>query len=73
MISVVDFDAREDQAGYSASNSLLFGVRRKESAWLEGAVESAVWGGLQRLSLIRARSMPRAQGMRKFGAIRRLY
>jgi hypothetical protein len=42
----VDGDG-ERQAGYSVSNSLLFGVKREGSAWLKGVVESAVGGGLQ--------------------------
>ena len=38
---VVDDDG-EDQAGYSASNSLLFGLKREGSAWMRGVAEFSV-------------------------------
>ena len=48
------------QAGYSGSNSLLFGVKRGGSAWMSGAAGVSAGSGPELSSLTRIRSILRA-------------
>ena len=60
----------EGQAGNSGSNSLLFGVKSKGSAWLEGVVESRSaleGGGLQVSSPTGTRSIAESSRGDKLG------
>jgi len=52
----------EGQAGYSGSNSLLFGVRGDGSPWMSGVAGFSVVSGLGLSSLVRICSMLRAWG-----------